>query len=167
MSITHVGKYTYGFKQIKLIGNESQLHIGSFCSIAANCTVFLGANHRSDWNTTFPFGHIHQNVFNTFSGSGHPQSNGDVHIGNDVWIGDSCTIMSGVTIGDGAILAANSHVVKDVAPYSIVGGNPSKFIRYRFDENRRNRLLQLQWWHWDDSKINSSLHSLCSSDDFI
>lgn len=164
--IKHVGKYTYGFNEIKLVGNESRLSIGSFCSIAANCKVFLGANHRSDWNTTYPFGHIYQNPFNNFNGAGHPHSKGDVSIGNDVWIGDSCTIMSGVTIGDGAIIAANSHVVKDVEPYSIVGGNPAKFIRFRFDETKRNRLLQLQWWSWDDAQINHCLPRLCSSDDF-
>jgi acetyltransferase-like isoleucine patch superfamily enzyme len=163
--IKHIGKYSYGVPEIQLIGTESRLYVGSFCSVAANCKIFLGANHRYDWNTTYPFGHIYQNVFNTYSGAGHPQSNGDVHIGNDVWIGDSCTIMSGVTIGDGAIIAANSHVVKDVEPYSVVGGNPAKFIRYRFDEQKRRRLLDLQWWNWDDSKINKNLHLLCSSND--
>jgi len=161
--IQHVGKYSYGFSQIQLVGNESKLVIGSFCSIAANCKIFLGANHRSDWNTTFPFGHIYQIPFDNFNGRGHPQSNGDVHIGNDVWIGDSCTIMSGITIGDGAIIAANSHVVKDVEPYSIVGGNPARFIRYRFEETKRHKLLELQWWNWSDSEINQILPTLCSS----
>ena len=77
--------------------------------------------------------------------------------------------MSGVTIGDGAIIANNSHVVKNVAPYSIVGGNPAKLIKYRFTEEQIQKLLEIKWWNWNDEKINSYLPLLCSSniDDFI
>lgn len=84
----------------------------------------MGGNHRTDWLTTYPFGHIHKDIFTNFSGVGHPATKGSVVIGNDVWIGTNVTIMSGVSIGDGAVIANNSHVVKDVLPYSIVGGNP-------------------------------------------
>jgi acetyltransferase-like isoleucine patch superfamily enzyme len=157
-----VGKWTYGHEGIRIIGNQSKLKIGNFCSIAEGCVIFLGAYHRSDWNTSFPFGHIYQHVFNNFDGQGHPKSNGDVIIGNDVWIGKNVTIMSGVNIGDGAILAANSHIVKDVLPYSIVGGNPAKFIKWRFDEERRKKLIEMKWWEWDDNKINQNLKWLCS-----
>ena len=97
------------------------------------------------------------------------KTNGDVDIGNDVWIGEHVTIMSGVTIGDGAVIATNSHVVKNVAPYSIVGGNPAKLIKYRFTEEQIQKLLEIKWWNWNDEKINSYLPLLCSSniDDFI
>ncbi len=141
-----IGKYTYGKQNIKCNDWDqgSVLNIGSFCSIALNMTVFLGGNHRTDWITTYPFGHIHQKVFNTFNGEGHPRTNGDVNIGNDVWICNNVTIMSGITVGDGAILAANSHIVKNVQPYSIVGGNPGKLIKYRFKKEQIAKLLKIK-----------------------
>ena len=156
------GKYTYGEIITKSWGEDSKLKVGNFCSIAANVVVYLGGNHRTDWVTTYPFGHIHQNIFNSFNGEGHPSSNGDVIIGNDVWICSNVTIMSGVTIGDGAVIANNSHVIKNVEPYSIVGGNPAKFIKYRFTPEQIEKLLQIKWWYWDDEKINKYIHLLCN-----
>lgn len=160
-----VGKYTYGTNNIKIKQwwEGAKLHIGSFCSIADNITIFLGGNHRADWITTYPFGHINQKVFNSFNGIGHPKTNGDVIIGNDVWIANGVTIMSGVKIGDGAIIAANSHVVKDVDPYSIVGGNPAKIIKYRFTKEQIKNLLEIKWWNWSDDKINQNVTLLCNT----
>ena len=162
-NINKIGKHTYGLDDIKIGWGNGQnvLNIGAFCSIAS-CTIFLGGNHRSDWFTTYPFGHIHQNIFNSFNGEGHPSSNGNVNIGNDVWIGSNVTIMSGITIGDGSIIAANSHVVKNVDPYSIVGGNPAKLIKYRFSEEEIINLLKIKWWDWDDDKINANCNIMCS-----
>lgn len=71
--------------------------------------------------------------------------------------------MSGVTIGDGAVIANNSHVVKDIEPYSIVGGNPAKLIKYRFTSYQIEKLLEIKWWDWDDKKINKYTHLLCSN----
>jgi acetyltransferase-like isoleucine patch superfamily enzyme len=164
-----VGKYTYGENNITTFWegdppHSASLNIGSFCSIADRVVIFCGGNHRSDWITTFPFGHAYQNVFNKFNGEGHPRTNGDVNIGNDVWIGSNVTIMSGVTIGDGSILSANSHVVKDVEPYSIVGGNPAKLIKKRFDDKTIERLLEIKWWELDDQTINQISPILCSGD---
>ena len=160
-----IGKYTYGSPQILRWKDGHKCTIGNFCSIAEGCRIFLDGNHRSDWVTTYPFGHVHRQVFNIAGvGKGHPSSNGDVTIGNDVWIASNVTIMSGVAIGDGAVIAANSHVVKDVAPYTIVGGNPSKFIKYRITEKQIKMLLHLKWWHWDDNKINQNTPLLCSND---
>jgi len=163
------GKYTYGELDIKKWGNETKLVAGKFCSIANNVTIYLGGNHRTDRVTTYPFGHIFEEVFNEFDGAGHPSTKGDVIIGNDVWICDNVTIMSGVTIGDGAVLAKNSHVVKNVEPYSIVGGNPAKFIKYRFTPEQINKLLEIKWWDWDDEKINKYTPFLCNDniDEFI
>lgn len=165
-----VGKYTYGdWKTHRYVANNSDLVIGNFCSIGKNVNIYLGGNHHLDWVTTYPFGHIHNNVFNTFDGSDHPTSKGDVTIGNDVWIGDNSVIMSGVKIGDGAVIANNSHIVKDVEPYSLVGGNPAKFIKYRFSKDQIEKLLFIKWWDWDDDKINKYCPLLCNKkiDEFI
>lgn len=160
-----VGKHTYGHEGINIQhwGENSRLRIGAFCSIAASVTVFLGGNHRTDWVTTYPFGHTHTHVFR-HDGAGHPATRGDVTIGNDVWIGQHATIMSGVTIGDGAVVAANAHVVTDVDPYSVVGGNPARHIRYRFTPDIAAALLRLRWWDWPDERIQSALGTLCSGD---
>jgi acetyltransferase-like isoleucine patch superfamily enzyme len=167
---TTIGKYTYGAPDGVHSWNENtKLVIGKFCSIATHLHVYLGGNHRTDWVTTFPFGHMNKDVFNGFTGVGHPSTKGDVNIGNDVWIGDSVTIMSGITIGDGAVLANNSHIVKNVEPYTIVGGNPAKLIRHRFTKEQTEKLLEIKWCDWDDEKINRFTPLLCNNniDEFI
>jgi acetyltransferase-like isoleucine patch superfamily enzyme len=158
------GKYTYGNPLILWRNEDANLVVGNFCSIADKVTIYLGGNHRSDWVTTYPFGHRHQNEFNMFDGKGHPSTKGDVIIGNDVWIGSNATIMSGVTIGDGAVIANNSHVVKDIEPYSLVGGNPAKLIKYRFTPQQIEKLLEIKWWFWEDEKINKYTPLLCNND---
>ena len=156
-----IGKYSYGKPRIHW-GEDAELIIGNFCSIATNCNVYLGGNHRTDWVTTYPFGHINQKIFNNFNGKGHPATKGNVIIGNDVWIGSNVTIMSGVTIGDGVVIANNSHVVKDAEPYSLIGGNPAKLIKKRFTDEQINKLLEIKWWYWDDNKINKFSPLLCN-----
>jgi virginiamycin A acetyltransferase len=89
---------------------------------------------------------------------------GDMVIGNDVWIGYGATLMPGVHIGDGAIVAAQSVVTKSVDPYTVVGGNPAREIRKRFDESTIQLLLDLQWWHWDIEKITRNLDVICNAD---
>jgi acetyltransferase-like isoleucine patch superfamily enzyme len=160
-----VGKHTYGIENIKQYqwGEGAELIIGAFCSIGANINIYLGGNHRIDWITTYPFGHIKKNHFNKFNGIGHPKTNGNVIIGNDVWIGNNSTIMSGVTIGDGAVIANNSHVVKNVEPYSIVGGNPAKLIKKRFTDKQIKDLLKIKWWEKSDQEINDLTEILCSN----
>lgn len=160
-----VGKYTYGHNNIEVIhfGEGKLLKIGKFCSIAGKITVFLGGNHRTDWFTTYPFGHINQHVFEKFNGSGHPQSKGDVIIGNDVWIASCVTIMSGVKIGDGAVIAAYSVVSKDVPPYTIVAGNPAKVVKKRFNDEVIHKLLELKWWDKSEDEIDHISHILCSN----
>lgn len=147
-SNVEIGRYTYGIENltVRQWGEGANLKIGSFCSLASSISVFLGGNHRTDWITTFPFGHVYQNELGSFDIEGHPSTNGDVIIGSDVWIGAGATIMSGITIGHGAVLSANSHIVRNVAPYEIVGGNPAKPIKYRFDPETIDALLTLRWW---------------------
>ena len=163
-----IGSNTYGHDGIKIIGGHhegTKLKIGKFCSIAEGVVVFLGANHRIDWFTTFPFGHIVETTFpKVKKESGHPSSKGDVIIGNDVWIATNAVIISGVTIGDGAVVAACSVVTKDIPPYTIVAGNPAKQIRKRFDDSVINKLLELKWWDMDESRINEISDILCSND---
>lgn len=145
---TFVGRFTYGVENITVHRWDKQtvLSIGRYCSIAANINIFLGGNHRHDWITTFPFGHVYQKELGGQNIIGHPSTKGNVRIGNDVWIGSSVTIMSGVTIGDGAVIAANSHVACNVPPYAIYGGNPARKLKLRFDEAIIERLLRLSWW---------------------
>lgn len=161
---TTYGKYTYGEIQTLSWDADAKLVVGNFCSIGQPCKVFLGGNHRTDWTTTFPFEHVYTHIFDQFDGKGHPSTKGDVVIGNDVWLGVNTTIMSGITIGDGAVIAANSHVVKNVEPYSIVGGNPAKFIKYRFSPEQIEKLLEIKWWNWEDEKINKYTPLLCNTD---
>ena len=157
-------RYTYGIENIRIRewGEGTDVLIGAFCSIADNVEIFIGGNHRTDWVTTYPFGHIHKEVF-PWHGRGHPATKGNVVIGNDVWIGSGATIFSGVTIGDGAVISAKSVVVKDVPPYSIVGGNPAKVVKLRFTEDQIERLLKNPWWDLPERRINELLPLLCSS----
>lgn len=165
MRVVH-GKHTYGVEYIKVwdydIPNDSDLKvlIGNFCSIANDVFIFLAGNHNYKKLSTYPF--------NCFGWSNSEpclsKTNGSVIIGSDVWIGKSVTIMSGINIGDGSIIASNSVVTKDVEPYSIVGGNPAKHIRYRFNVEDINDLLSIKWWEWEDEKIKDNI-SLIDSDD--
>lgn len=166
-SQTSVGRFTYGFEHLSIRQwNEgSALKIGAFCSLAEGITIFLGGNHRTDWITTYPFGHIYQDELGGADILGHPSTKGDVVIGNDVWIGSGATIMSGLTIGDGAVLAANACVVKDVLPYHIVGGNPAKSIKQRFDDDTIALLLRLKWWDLPLPDIKDICQKLCSKPD--
>jgi len=163
------GKYTHGNPIVHWQNDNAKLIVGNFCSIAGGVNIYLGGNHRTDWVTTYPFGHIHNNIFNNFNGAGHPSTKGDVVIGNDVWIGNNVTIMSGITIGDGVVIANNSHVVKNVESYSLIGGNPAKLIKYRFTQEQIKNLLEIKWWNWDDEKINKFSTLLCNDniDEFI
>lgn len=159
----NIGRYTYGAEHIKLHWEtQGTLTIGSFCSIADNINIYLGGNHNVNHITTYPFGHVYLNKFK-INNVKHPVTNGNVIIGNDVWIASNTTIMSGITIGSGSIIANNSHVIKDVEPYTLIGGNPSKFIKYRFDKDDCLELLKIAWWNWDDDKINDNVHLLCSN----
>jgi acetyltransferase-like isoleucine patch superfamily enzyme len=173
-----VGKYTYGTEGIKIFhfgdNNIGKIIIGSYCSIAPNVSMFLNENHRYDWVTTYPFGHLHKNTFNNYNKDqkflySMSKGNGDIIIGNDVWLGMNVTIMSGVTIGDGAVIAANSHIIKNVEPYSIIGGNPAKFIKYRFSKEQIYELLKIKWWNFNENIINDNLNLLLTNniDEFI
>ena len=152
------GKHSYSRENIEVLswGEKADLSVGAFTSIAKGCRCILGGNHRINWGTTYPFGLINGHIFNNsiIEKEKYSQTNGSINIGSDVWIGLNVTIMSGVSIGNGAIVAANSHVVRDIEEYAIYGGNPSKKIRYRFDQDIREELKRIAWWKYDDNMIN-------------
>lgn len=142
-----------------------KLIIGRFCAIAKGIEfVMNGANHRMKSVSTYPF-NIMGGGWEKFTPSPDDLPfKGDTVVGNDVWIGQNVTVMPGVHIGDGAIIAANSVVAKDVPPYCIAGGNPCRIIRKRFDEELIDYLLKLKWWNWDADKIFRNMQALCSGD---
>lgn len=163
-SLITVDAYTYvsSHMYIKEFGEGACLNVGKFSSIADNVIIFLGGNHRVDWITTYPFNQLYFDTFGAQDIVGHPATNGDVHIGNDVWIGSNVTIMSGICIGNGAVIATGSVVTHDVEPYSIVGGNPAKHIRYRFEQETRKALEKLRWWDLDVAEIKELVYDLCA-----
>lgn len=133
-----VGKYTYGALNVTDFSDSNNcLIIGSYCSIAPNVKFLLGGEHQINSISTFPF------KVCKFGYLREANSKGDIIVKDDVWICESAIICSGVKIGQGAIIAAGAVVTKDVEPYSIVGGNPAKFIRYRFDAFLREQLLSM------------------------
>lgn len=142
-----------------------RLIIGKFCAIARGVEfVMNGANHRMGSVTTYPFNIMGNGWEKATPALPDLPFKGDTVVGNDVWIGQNATILPGVHIGDGAIIAASAVVAKDVPPYTIVGGNPAKVIRKRFDDELIAYLLELRWWDWPAEKIFENLDVLCSAD---
>jgi virginiamycin A acetyltransferase len=140
-----IGDYTYGTPQIFQWDEvpRAKLKIGKFCMIAPEVKIFLGGNHHTDCCAMYPIQALVDNNWDKIEG--HCISKGDVTIGNDVWIGYNVTILSGVKIGNGAVIGANSNVTKDVPDFAIVGGNPARVLKYR--------TCQLHWWEWTMDNI--------------
>lgn len=161
-----IGRFSYGGMTVTDFGDGGRLYMGSFCSTAEGSRVLLGGGHRTDWVTTYPFNVLEKKLGDI---DGHPISRGDVVIGNDVWIGTDSMILSGVTIGDGAVIMARAVVTRDVAPYAIVGGVPARETGKRFDDNTISRLLALRWWDWPRKRIISAGPHLLSDNinDFL
>lgn len=117
--------------------------------------------HRSDWISTFPlFWTADEHAFEG-AATGYAPS-GDTVIGSDVWIGSEAVIMPGVRIGHGAVIGTRALVTRDVGPYEIVGGNPAKVIRKRFDDASIAMLLEMQWWDWNEVQMRSATPILTS-----
>ena len=131
------GKKSYGtLNVIDWSPSDTKLYIGSYCSISPGVQFLLGGEHTLSTISTYPF------KVKVWGESREALSKGDIIIKDDVWIGTNAIICSGVTVGQGAVIAAGSVVTKNVEPYSIVGGNPAKIIKYRFDEPVRRKLLE-------------------------
>lgn len=149
-----VGKMTYGTLNVHYYNQKEEfLEIGSFCSIADNVHFFTGGNHRYDCIMTYPFKNI-------FSKNAIQESitKGKIIVGDDVWIGYGSTILSGVTIGKGAIIGANSIVTKDIPPYAIYAGN--RIIKYRFSEGIIKKLVNVDFSNIDVEKLQKKIEVL-------
>lgn len=148
--------YNYDFSKVRLV-------IGKFCAIAAETRFLMTGDHKLDAISTYPFPIFGQGWESAFNVYDLPVK-GDIVVGNDVWFGYDCLVMNGVTIGNGAIIAARSVVVKDVPAYAIVAGNPAKVVKMRFDDTTIKRLQAVAWWNWDIEKITRNLKGICNLD---
>jgi virginiamycin A acetyltransferase len=147
-----IGRYTaINGPNTDLIARINRIEIGSFCSVARNVSI-QEFNHKFNYASTF---FMNQNIFGE-SLSNDITSKGNIEIGNDVWIGTQCVILSGSKIGDGAVVAANSVVTGEIPAYAIVAGSPAKVIKYRFSEEKIHEIQQLKWWEWDIDKIKEN-----------
>lgn len=187
LDFIEVGDYTYydcsvderdspeDFEKINVLYHPTggvKLKIGKFCSLANKCKFMMpGAQHTLNSLTTYP---LFWNLLSKPEVKGYfdiipdkkyyHKEYGDTIIGNDVWIGYDALIMPGVKIGDGAVIGARSVVTKDVEPYTIVGGNPAKIIRKRFDDTAIEKLLKIQWWNWEIEKIMANYKAIMACD---
>jgi virginiamycin A acetyltransferase len=141
-----IGAYSYGRPKVRFPESGRRLTIGRYCSIADKVEILLGGDHRLDWASTYPFAAMR----GLFPDAGAPEdyhaSRGDVVIGHDVWLGSGCMILSGVTVGHGAVVAARAVVTRDVPAYAVVAGNPARVVRRRFDETTVAALVAAAWW---------------------
>lgn len=164
-----IGEYTYldnSHGKIHLLcwKNSDIIEIGKFCSIASDVRIFGGGEHNTNFISTYPFKKFFQNI------DIDPvlTAKGITHIGNDVWIGMSAIVLSGITIGDGAVVGAGSVVTKNIPPYSVVAGNPAKIIKYRFTDAQIEKLLKIRWWDWPLEKIIANIKDFYNTpDEFI
>jgi virginiamycin A acetyltransferase len=166
-----VGDYTYydDFENVQNFEKNVKYHfdfigdkliIGKFCMIATDVKFIMnGANHLTKAISSYPFAVFGEDWKNAMDRKTYP-TKGDIVIGNDVWIGFNATIMPGITIGDGAIIASNATVTKNVASYTMVGGNPAKEIKKRFTDDQIETLLKLKWWDWPIEKITKNVQHL-------
>jgi len=154
-----IGRHSYAIPNVRTFDfDDTALSIGSFTSIGPEVNILLGGNHPVDRMSTFPL--RSKLGISGAEADDFPSSKGNIVIGNDVWIGYGSTILSGVTIHDGAVIAAGSMVTRDVPPYMIVGGSPARSIRPRFDDATVRRLQELEWWNWSDEKIIANVANL-------
>ena len=146
--------------------NRERLVIGKFCSIACGAKFLVNsANHTLRSLSTDIFPVLFEEWGLDVARIPEAWDNrGDIVIGNDVWIGYDAVVLAGVTVGDGAIIAARAVVTKDVPPYTIVGGVPARPIRRRFSDSEIDQLLELTWWDWPEETIARSIDVIQSGD---
>lgn len=155
MDLVEVGKYTYGELAVWNFSNVRKLKIGNFCSIGPNVAFHVCSEHNINTISTYPF-----KVKALQCVENEALSKGDITVDDDVWIGHNAIILSGVHIGQGAIVAAGAVVTKDVPPYAIVGGNPAKVIKYRFDSNIIKEFMEIDYSKLDERMIRDNIENL-------
>lgn len=155
LDIVKIGMMSYGPVEINYFGNiDERLEIGNFVSIAEGVKFILGGNHETDTFTTYPFKVM------LFGEKLESKTKGPVIVKDDVWIGTNALILSGVTIGQGSIVAAGSVVTKDIPPYAIVGGNPAKIIRYKYSQDIIDEMMKVDWKKIDLKKLENIKNEL-------
>lgn len=150
-----VGRHTYGHdgRTFPMFTEGARIEIGSFCSFAPDVRVLGGGEHVTNRASTFP---LNARLYDPHRRTGPDATDtGPTVIGNDVWLGLGATILSGVVIGDGAVIGAGAVVARSVPAYGVVAGNPARLMRYRFELQIRERLLDLRWWDWSDAEIRA------------
>jgi acetyltransferase-like isoleucine patch superfamily enzyme len=167
-----IGAFTSGTPFIISPLRSDNVTIGKFCSIAADSVIIPNNGHipPSGYDkyrvSTFPLARLKKNGWR--SEYSLPNEAGSVVVGNDVWIGTRAIILSGVTIGDGAIIGAGAVVTRNVPPYAVVAGVPAKVIRFRYTQEQIAALLRIAWWNWNLDKIRSNMdYFYCDVDNFI
>jgi len=151
------GRSTYGSPEVFWYpGDKAVVRVGAYCSIAYGVRFVPGGNHNTAWVSTYPFPEA--------IAEGHPFTKGDIVVGNDVWIGLGATILSGVHIGNGAVVAAGSVVTRAVPAYAIVAGAPAAVIGSRFEPDTVDALERIAWWDWSADQVLER-QALLASDD--
>ncbi|HRK24702.1 MAG TPA: CatB-related O-acetyltransferase [Beijerinckiaceae bacterium] len=148
-----IGDHSYGAPKVRFAEGGGGLTIGKYCSIADQVEIFLGGNHRSDFVTTYPFGSFRKDWPDAQDLPSPARGRGDVIIGHDVWIGFGALILSGVRIGNGAVIGARSVVSRDVPAYTIVAGSPARVLRPRFSPGFIEQLQEVAWWDLPDKSV--------------
>ncbi len=143
-------------------GDTARVTVGAYCSLGQDVTFMVGGAHRVDWVSTFPF-RARYGMPGAFT-DGHPATRGDIVVGSDVWIARDALVLSGVTVGHGAVVASRSVVTKDVRPYAVVAGNPAREVRRRFPDEQIDALLRIAWWDWPEGRVLEHVDSLCAGD---
>lgn len=156
MNVLEMGFSSYGAPTVH--GQESQVRIGKYTSIANSATFDAGMQHQHRSVSTYPFWILGAEK------NGYTQTRGPIVVGSDVWIGDGALIMSGLEIGDGAVIGARAVVTRSVPPYAIVGGVPARVIGYRFEPKIVEALLKIKWWDWPMEKVKENAQALMSYD---
>ncbi len=154
-----IGKHTYGTPIVQSVSRGNRITIGKYCSIGPAVILIPAMGHilpkeyRNFYVSTFPLDMLKKGSWKPEYEHPHIENNGNINIGNDVWIGARTIINPGVKVGDGAVIGSGSVVTHNVEPYSIVAGNPAKVINYRYNQEQISKLLKIAWWNWDEKKI--------------
>lgn len=161
--ILTMGDYSYYAPTVHVFaGDTAKVRVGRYASVARSTECFVGGAHRTDWVTTYGL----RAVFDLPGAyeDGTPASKGDIEIGHDAWVATGAVILSGVTIGSGAVVATRSVVTKDVPAYGIVAGNPARLVGQRFTDDQVAALLRIAWWDWPVEQVLEHVPELSSAD---